>query len=80
MADHSGKITLHRVPRRYLVAFLTALALLIFKISGLGAELGDDQVVMYVERGLEGALALATYFGWAGPASWIKDPEKSVID
>lgn len=81
MHDQSGRITLHRVPRRYLVAFLSALALLLLSIFDLTDRLGgDEQIEMYVERGLEGVLVLASYLGWAGLAAAIKDPARSVID
>lgn len=79
-SDHRGHITLHRVPRRFVVALLTALAMVLVQLFGVAEHFGAAEVDMYIEKGLEGMLLLATYMGWAGLTSWLKDPERSVID
>ncbi len=79
-SDNSGRITLHRVPRRFAVALLAALAMLLVQLFGLGEHFGEAHADLYIERGLEGLLLLSTYMGWAGLTSWLKDPERSVID
>ena len=78
--DHSGKVTLHRVPRPVLVAMIVAILVFVAHLLGLGEKVAGVELATYVERGLDGVVVLATYFGWSGLASAVKDPTKSVID
>lgn len=79
--DHSGSITLYRVPRRYLVALLSSVLMVVFHVFDVAERLGGDaDVAIIVDRVLEGVVVIATYMGWAGLATWLKDPEKSIVD
>ena len=79
--DHSGKVTLYRVPRRYLVALLTSIAMVLVHLFDLTERLGGDaDIALIVDRVLEGVVVLATYMGWAGLASWLRDPKKDAVE
>lgn len=78
--DHSGKVTLHRVPRSILIAMLVAVISFVIHVLGGGEKLVGVDLAAYVDRVLKGIVVLSTYFGWARLASALKDPAKSVID
>ena len=82
--SHSGKITLYRVPLRYLVAFLAALLLLILSILGHTDLLGPgDQMAAataLVQEALTAVAFVSTFAGWKGLAGWLKDPKRSTVD
>lgn len=82
--DHSGRITLYTVPRRFVVSLLTSLLLvavyLLHSLGWLDAVLPEEQAVIIVERVLTGIVALSSYMGWAGLRGWLADPTRATVD
>ncbi|MGH1344324.1 MAG: hypothetical protein ACRBN8_22385 [Nannocystales bacterium] len=76
----AGKLTLHRVPRPILVAMLVAILVFLAHLFGLGEQVAGEDLATAVNRGLDGIVVLATFFGWSGLKLAVADPAKSVVD
>lgn len=77
---HTGKLTLHRVPRPILVAALVAVLVFLAHLFGLGEQVAGADLAESVNRGLDGLVMIATLFGWGGLELALRDPNKSVVD
>lgn len=73
----AGRYTLTRPPRASLVTLLVALVMLLAHIFGVSEHLVGVDLAPTIDRVLEGAVAIAAYFGWAGLRAAIADPARA---
>ncbi len=73
----AGRYTVTRPPRASLVTLIVALVMLLAHIFGLSEHLVGIDLAPTVDRVLEGAVAVAAWFGWAGLRSAIADPARA---
>jgi len=78
--QHTGKLTLHRVPRPILVAALVAVLVFLAHLFGMGEKVAGADLAEFVNRALDGIVLISTAFGYGSLAHALQDPNKSVVD